>query len=246
ALPIYAGGSRGEPCGGGRDGASARDVPDRGEHGHAHGRGGREREQHDEREADDEGVARPRNQAGRARRERDRARDAGQRAGGDADAQSGRHGKARATGAHAGRSQHVAIHARVEIAERTQALTQLVDIGRRLRRHGVLGLMANGRRDRTRLPTKGNIRREGYQTRRLATNAESSSRGAARGPNGCRAASAVRHSSAASSRAPSTPPNDTKVVLRASARTALPVSAGSPVTSSRSSTIWNARPRFFA
>jgi hypothetical protein len=34
--------------------------------------------------------------------------------------------------------------------------------------------------------------------------------------------------------------------LRASARTALPVSAVVPATSSRSSTIWNASPRFFA
>ena len=47
-------------------------------------------------------------------------------------------------------------------------------------------------------------------------------------------------------RAPSTPLNDTNVVFFTSARTALPVSAGLPSTSSRSSMIWNASPRFLA
>src|SRR4029450_1037159 len=115
------------------------------------------------------------------------------------------------------RRQQEAVHAGVEVAERLELLAEGVDAPI-VRAH----------------------------SRLEATNAESSRSRSAFAPNGASAPSAVAHSSAASCRAPSTPLNDTKVVFRASARTALPVSAGSPATSRRSSTIWNASPRFFA
>src|SRR5262249_16457694 len=82
--------------------------------------------------------------------------------------------------------------------------------------------------------------------RRDATNDDSSRRRSARPPNGASARLAVSQSSPASWPAPPTPLNDPNGVLRASARTAFPVSAVLPVTSSRSSTIWNASLRFLA
>src|SRR5687767_2059471 len=126
------------------------------------------------------------------------------------------------------RSKYEAVDAGVEITERTQLHSQLVDTRFGCRKRTVI---------------LGAVHR--YRLR-LATNTDSSRSRSARRPNGCRARSAVSHNSRASCRAPSTPLNDTKVVLRTSSLTSLPVSAGSPSTSNRSSMIWKASPRFLA
>ena len=177
----------------------------------------REIDRHDER------VARAGDEARHARAEAERRGWTEQERRQRADAHAREQGDRRRAARRARRSEHEPIDARVEIAERTQALPQFVDARVVARWRGHVG-----------------------QILRAATNADSSRSRSARRPNGASARSAVWHSSAASWRAPATPLNDTNVVLRASSRTALPVSAGSPSTSSRSSMIWNASPRFFA
>ena len=125
------------------------------------------------------------------------------------DANAGQHREGSGSPRRLRRPEHEAIDARVEVAERSQALPEFVD-----------ALVAA----RVSQPPRRDERRQLAQPVRAR-------------PNGPSARSAVSHNSAASWRAPCTPLNDTNVVLRASSRTALPVCAGSPSTSSRSSTI---------